>query len=192
MLEVERVTHKLRINKVGNDGKEWRSHMDQTKKYHEAVKANLPDVRYKLERLSEDVSKALEKIGKKEQVLTRSFQGMTGDYRAHSDNLKEIQNKFNTMTKSVQELEAELQDVNEKLTRTQDKIDDTGKSFSDNAPLQNIKKSITQVKNDIRSIDIRIGVVSNTLLQLKLKERSKQIEDGKPIDILDNEYELDT
>ena len=85
-----------------------------------------------------------------------------------------------------------MSDVNEKLTRTQDKIDDTGKSFSDNAPLQNIKKSITNVKNDIKSIDIRIGVVSNTLLQLKLKERSKQIEDGKPIDILDNEYELDT
>lgn len=82
-------------------------------------------------------------------------------------------------------------DVNEKLTKIQSKIDDTGKSFSDNSPLQNIKKSITSVKNDIKSIDIRIGVVSNTLLQLKLKERSKQIEDGKPIDILDNEYELE-
>ena len=35
---------------------------------------------------------------------------------------------------------------------------------------QNIKKAITTVKNDIKSIDIRIGVVSNTLLQLKLKE----------------------
>jgi len=28
MLEVERVAHKLKINKAGNDGKEWRSHMD--------------------------------------------------------------------------------------------------------------------------------------------------------------------
>lgn len=55
-------------------------------------------------------------------------------------------------------------EVNEKLTKTQSKIDDTGKSFSDNAPLQNIKKAMTQVKNDIRNIDIRIGVVSNTLL----------------------------
>ena len=73
MLEVERVAHKLKINKGNNDGKEWRSHMDQTKKYHEAVKGSLPEVRYKLERLSEDVSKALEKIGKKEAVLTRSF-----------------------------------------------------------------------------------------------------------------------
>lgn len=55
-------------------------------------------------------------------------------------------------------------EVNERLTKTQGKIDDTGKSFSDNSPLQNIKKSIASVKNDIKSIDIRIGVVSNTLL----------------------------
>ena len=101
MLEVERVAYKLKINKAGADGKEWRSHMDQTKKYHEQVKGSLPEVRHKLERLSEDVSKALEKIGKKEAVLTRSFQGMTGDYRAHSDNLKEIQANFQKMSKNV-------------------------------------------------------------------------------------------
>ena len=62
-------------------------------------------------------------------------------------------------------------EVNEKLSKCQSKIDDTGKSFSDNSPLQNIKKSITVVKNDIKSIDIRIGVVSNALLQMKLMER---------------------
>lgn len=38
MLEVERVGHRLKINKQGADGKEWRSHMDQTKKFHDAVK----------------------------------------------------------------------------------------------------------------------------------------------------------
>lgn len=57
--------------------------------------------------------------------------------------------------------------------------------------MQNIKKAIATVKNDIKSIDIRIGVVSNTLLQLKLKERSKLVEDGKALEILDNEYEIE-
>jgi hypothetical protein len=28
MIEVERVAHKLKINKTANDGKEWRSHLD--------------------------------------------------------------------------------------------------------------------------------------------------------------------
>lgn len=90
MLEVERVAHKLKINTAASDGKEWRSHLDQTKKYAESVKTSLPDVRSKLERLSDDVSKALEKIAKKEGLLSKSFQGMTGDYRAHTEHLREI------------------------------------------------------------------------------------------------------
>ena len=64
----------------------------------------------------------------------------------------------------MENLEGELSEVNERLGHVSKKIDDTGKNFSDNTPLQNIKKAITTVKNDIKSIDIRIGVVSNTLL----------------------------
>lgn len=165
--------------------------MDQTKKYADQVKGSLPDVRYKLERLQDDATKTLEKISRKEGILSRSFQGMTGDYRAHSDQLREIQNSFTSVSKNVGDLETELQEINERLGGISKKIDDTGKQFSDNTPLTNIKKSITGVKNDIRSIDIRIGVVSNTLLQLKLKERSKVLEDGKALEILDNEYELE-
>lgn len=84
-LEVERVAHKLKINKNDADGREWRSHLDQTKKYAGQVKGALPEVRMKLERLQEDATRALEKISKKEGLLSRTFQGMTGDYRAHSE-----------------------------------------------------------------------------------------------------------
>ena len=191
MIEVERVAHKLKVNKAANDGKEWRSHLDQTKKYADQVRGNLPEVKVKLERLQDDATKALEKISRKEGMLSRSFQGQTGDYRAHSDNLKEIQENFSNVSKNVEELENELTEVNNRLETTSKKIDDTGKTFSDNTPLQNMKKAITTVKNDIKSIDIRIGVVSNTLLQLKLRERSKVIEDGKQLDVLDNEYEVE-
>eukprot|EP00347_Sterkiella_histriomuscorum_P000964 403373853 len=179
MMEVERVAHKLKISNLPNDGKEWRSHLDQTKKYADSVKQALPDVRTKLEKLSDEVSKALERIGKKEGILSKSFQGMTGDYRAHSENLKDIQTAFATVSKNVGDMENELSEINERLSNVERKIDDTGKSFSDNTPLQKIKKSIATVKSDIKSIDIRIGVVSNTLLQLKLKERTKQQEDTK-------------
>lgn len=192
MLEVERVAHKLKINSNASDGKEWRSHLDQTKKYAENVKGALPDVRVKLEKLSDEVSKALEKIGKKEGLLSKSFQGMTGDYRAHSDKIRDIQNGFSTMTKNVQDMENELMDVNERLSQVEKKIDDTGKTFSDNTPLQKIKKAITQVKTDIKSIDIRIGVVTNTLLQLKLKEKTKSQEDGRKIGGQnENDYEIE-
>lgn len=91
----------------------------------------------------------------------------------------------------MEDLETELQEINGRLDTASRKIDDTGKQFSDNTPVQNIKKAITTIKTDISSIDIRIGVVSNTLLQLKLKEKSKVLEDGKQLEILDNEYEVE-
>ena len=90
MIEVERVAHKLKINKTANDGKEWRSHLDQTKKYADSVRGALPEVKVKLERLQDNAYKALDKISRKEGLLSRSFQGQTGDYRAHSENLKEV------------------------------------------------------------------------------------------------------
>jgi len=91
----------------------------------------------------------------------------------------------------VEDLETELSEINSRLDNASRKIEDTGKQFSDNTPVQNIKKAITTIKTDISSIDIRIGVVSNTLLQLKLKEKSKVLEDGKQLEILDNEYEVE-
>lgn len=72
-IEVEKVAHRLKINPNLTDGKEWRSHLDQTKKYAENVRNSLPEVRYKLERLQDDASKAIDKIARKEGVLTRSF-----------------------------------------------------------------------------------------------------------------------
>lgn len=116
MLEVERVAHKLKITNVANDGKEWRSHLDQTKKYADQVKQSLPDVRIKLEKLSDEVQKALEKIGKKEGLLSKSFQGMTGDYRAHSDRLREIQTSFQQSSKNVEDMANELSEINERLS----------------------------------------------------------------------------
>jgi estrogen-related receptor beta like 1 len=117
---------------------------------------------------------------------------MTGDYRSHTVHLTEIQTSFTTTSKNVGDLENELGEINERLSMIEGKIEMGGKSFTDNTPLQKVKKAITTVKSDIKSIDIRIGVVSNTLLQLKLKERSRAQEDvkgNKPI-IDNNDYDL--
>jgi hypothetical protein len=61
------------------------------------------------------VSKALEKIAKKETLLNKSFTNMTGDYRSHADNLKNITDDFNKANVNVQELEKQLYEINERL-----------------------------------------------------------------------------
>lgn len=126
-LEVEGIAHKLKLGKIGEGGKEWRSHLEQTKVFAEQVRKELPKVRSKLERLQDDASRALDKISRKEGILSRNFQGMTGDYRAHTDSLRDIQTSFTTVSKNVENLETELQEINDRLATVQRKIDDTGK-----------------------------------------------------------------
>lgn len=63
--------------------------------------------------------------------------------------------------------------------------------MTDTQPLNNIKKAITGVKTDLKGLDLRIGVVSNMLLQAKLKERSKLETSKSGLDIISNEYDLD-
>jgi len=73
-LEVEGIAHKLKIGKnVGESGKEWRTHLEQTRQFAGKVSDKLPELRIMLERLQDDASRALEKISKKEAILSRNF-----------------------------------------------------------------------------------------------------------------------
>lgn len=71
-LECERVSHKLKLPNI-QDTKEWRNHLEQTKHYHSQLKTNLPDVRHKLEQVSEFLGNELERIGKKEMFINKNF-----------------------------------------------------------------------------------------------------------------------
>jgi estrogen-related receptor beta like 1 len=188
--ECQRVAHKLKI-KESHDAQEWRSHLDQTKKYAEQVQQTLPDVRSKLEKIADEVSRALEKIAKKEGMFKTRHDEMTGDYRVVAEKMKENQDDFNKLKNHVQELESELYDIDERLGDVKRKMDDNQNKISDTSPLQKIKKGITKVQKEIRTIDIRIGVVSNTLLQLKLKERNSDEAASHTVHDDDDDMELE-
>lgn len=124
--ECQRVAHKLKI-KESHDAQEWRSHLDQTKKYAEQVQHTLPDVRSKLEKIADEVSRALEKISKKEGMFKTRHDTMTGDYRQVAEKMKANTEEFNRLKNHVQELESELYDVEDKLADIKKKMDENQK-----------------------------------------------------------------
>ena len=77
-LECERVSHKLKLPNI-QDTKEWRNHLEQTKLYHSQLRNNLPDVRHKLEQVSEFLGNELERIGKKEMFINKNFGDIVSD-----------------------------------------------------------------------------------------------------------------
>ncbi len=76
------------------------------------------------------------------------------------------------MKAHIEEMEASYFEIEDELNKIQTTVDDLGKNISDQSPLLKIKKAIEKVKKDVWAIDIRIGVVSNILLQSKLWERN--------------------
>ena len=47
-----------------------------------------------------------------------------------------------------------------------------GDKMTDTSPLVQIKKAIHSLRQEIQAMEIRLGVVNNTLLQAKIKEKS--------------------
>ena len=164
--EVQRVSHKLKISKK-LDVEDWRGHLEQTDRHARTMKENIPQVRQKLEQVSDEVTRALEKISKKELVLNKGMIGSSGKESAHQ--MKAVSDEHNTLKGRVEDMEAKYYDIQEELNKIESNMDEAGKKVTDMTPLTKIKKSIEKVQKDIKTIDIRIGVVSNTLLQTKIK-----------------------
>lgn len=81
--EVEKVSAKLKPENLNMNyaAGEWRGHIDQIKNYntvylHSLIQAftkSIPDTRNILEKLSEDMEKILERISKKENLISKNF-----------------------------------------------------------------------------------------------------------------------
>jgi hypothetical protein len=73
--EVERVSSKLKIDYNNSNlfNSEWRGHVENIKKYDTNISKSIPDCRAILENLSQDIDRSLEKISKKESLISKNF-----------------------------------------------------------------------------------------------------------------------
>ncbi len=51
-------------------------------------------------------------------------------------------------------------------------MNDHSGSMTDNSPVVKIKESLINILAEIKSMDVRMGVLSHTILQYKTKEKS--------------------
>lgn len=163
--EFQRVTHKLKISKK-LDADDWRGHLEQTDKHVRAMREQIPDVRARLEQVTDEVTRDLERISKKEHMLNKTTIGTSG--RQNAQQAKAVAEEHNAVKAKVEELEAQYYEIEEELTKIEGQVNDLGKAVSDQSPLLKIKKAIEKAKKDVKNIDIRIGVVSTIIMQTKV------------------------
>ena len=166
--ELEKVSMKLKIEygKINSNGNsEWREHITQIKQGGEKFTTAIPDSRAVLENLSSEIDKSLEKIIKKEEMLSKNHENIISDYKEkHKDRNTQI-NEYQQLNELVDELKREAEDVNDKISQANEKYDKLSKKISDTSKLGNVKQAIQNLQNENISLDMKINILNHSILK---------------------------
>ena len=66
----------------------------------------------------------------------------------------------------------QLADTADDLEAVKAEMEERGSSMTDGTPLVNIRKSLARMKQEVVTMDVRIGVVQHTLLQAGMLSRT--------------------
>lgn len=81
------------------------------------------------------------------------------------------------MSGGVTERSNTLAQIADELESVKAEMEERGSSMTDGTPLVNIRKTLGRLKQELVTMDVRIGVVEHTLLQAKLKDKSNMQRD---------------
>lgn len=175
-LEVERVLPQLKVT-IRTDNKDWRIHVDQMHQHKSGIESALKETKGFLDKLHNEISRTLEKIGSREKYINNQLEHLVQEYRGAQAQLSEARERYQQGNGGVTERTRLLSEVTEELEKVKQEMEEKGSSMTDGTPLVKIKQSLTKLKQETVQMDIRIGVVEHTLLQSKLKEKCNMTRD---------------
>ena len=166
--ELEKVSMKLKFDygKINSNGNsEWREHIQQIKEGGEKFTTAIPDSRAVLENLSSEIDKSLEKIIKKEEMLSKNHENIISDYKEkHKDRNIQI-NEYQQLNELVDEMKREAEDVTDKIAQANEKYDKLSKKISDTSKLGKVKQAIQNLQNENISLDMKINILNHSILK---------------------------
>jgi len=175
-LEVERLAPKLRLT-VPADARDWRQHLDTACAHASALTTGWTDAQAALQRLASDVGAALERLTAREAALNNQFEGALAGYAAAHAALAEAQEEAAARADGVSARDAELHRLGAALEEVKAALDARGSSLSDASPLVRVKAAITTLRRELGAMEVRIGVVGHTLLQLSQSDKQAVLRD---------------
>ena len=169
--ELERVRPRLKIHATAN-AKEWRAHIEQSKKHGDIISKTLPDAKRSLARIAEGVKDSLERVTSRERYLNNTFDSMVQEYKKVMEKMQSVKARQQESGDKVGEFTNELQDITDKLEVIKSTMEERGSSMTDTSPLVRIKKALKQLREEIQEMELRMGVLSHSLMQAKMRHRT--------------------
>ncbi|KAJ9508190.1 hypothetical protein QJQ45_021540, partial [Haematococcus lacustris] len=147
--------------------------------YVQAISTAWPDSRVVLEKLSSELDASLDKLTSRERFLNEQFERLMAQYRAARVQLTVVQGTYNSRTEAISERNSELHRITEQLTEMKGIMDEHSTNIADATPVVSawalpsvrIRNAIRKLQEELHETEVRIGVVSHTLLQNSLKNK---------------------
>lgn len=177
-LELERVGPKLKFKQTPAN-KEWRTHLEQSLKHSQSLRESYPATRVTLEKIGANLKKAVERIAAKERSINKEFEHLGAEFRQKQAGVDAIQEQYQSLQKECAELSRDLQDKTEAIEAIKSSVSDRNNTMTDVSPLRKLTTSLSQLKKEVAHMELRIGVVAQTLLQAKLKSQHHSHKDGQ-------------
>ena len=170
-LELERVAPQLKVASAAAETKDWRAHLEQAKKHRRRVAEAFPEARARLERVAEDAAGALAKIDQRERFVNDQLGPLAAEYKEKRERMQETQERYDASAETVAELTNELARVGERLEEVRTTMAEGAENVADTTPLTKLKASVEGLQGEMKVMEVRIGIVSNTLLRMDLERR---------------------
>ena len=170
-LELERVAPQLKVASAAAETKDWRAHLEQAKKHRRRVAEAFPEARARLERVAEDAAGALAKIDQRERFVNDQLGPLAAEYKRERERMRETQERHDASAETVAELTNELARVGERLEEVRTTMAEGAENVADTTPLTKLKASVEGLQGEMKVMEVRIGIVSNTLLRMDLERR---------------------
>ena len=84
-----------------------------------------------------------------------------------------LEQKAAAAHESVGKLTTDLSEVTERLDDLKESFESKDSGLHDTSPLVKIKAGLQQIKSDIHSFDMRIGVVAHSLLAARVQDNNR-------------------
>ncbi|EFC50338.1 hypothetical protein NAEGRDRAFT_45002 [Naegleria gruberi] len=169
-LETERLSSQL-VVRLNVDHKDWRTHVESMEEQNVSIRDLTPSSTSQLEKIAEDIEKINSRIQKREKMLSddSSIGNLLANYSKNQQELDEITKKYKELEETISVLSGDLGKINQDLSDIKVNAEDLTKKMADTTPLREIKEALVKIRNDIKQMDMRAGVLQNQVLQAKMK-----------------------
>merc|ERR1712039_1123499 len=113
-------------------------------------------------------------MGSKESFINTQFEHRALDFREQQEELNRVQTQYTELNEVVMNLQIELKNVAEELDVVKNDMEERSSTVTDTAPIVKMKDAFKKLRSDTRQLEVRIGVVSHTLMQAKLRQRPQE------------------